>query len=356
MTNASPAGHTADTITDEEPFTSTIKGTRPTMHDVAAGAGVSLKTVSRVVNGDPAVAPATAAKVREVIGAIEYRRNDAARMLRPGQRSQLLGLVIADLHNPFYATVAAHIEELVRPKGFDLMTANTREDPELEFRAVETFRSRQCDGLIVVPTHGSKLPKDRAPIVYLDRVPDSGDMPSVVLDNANGARQAVDHLASRGHSRIAFVGDAPTRIATAEERFRGYRSALAALRLGPVPPLEVLGTHTVDEAAEATEELLTRHPDIDAIFATNNRNTLGALTAMKRLDHRVSIIGFDDFESAELLGVSVVAYSFAELARATVDLLLSHISGSAETADLRVVATKLIERGSSSWTRQPKMR
>ncbi len=233
--------------------------TRPTMTDVADAAGVSLKTVSRVVNGEPRVTPATAARVRSAIDRLGYRRNEMARTLRQGRVSRTLGLVIEDVANPFYSAITRGVEEETRAHGFLVIAGSSDEDPEREQLLLELLCERRVDGLLVVPAaadHRYLLPElaHGTPVVFIDRPPRRIEADVILLDNVGGARAAVEHLLAHGHRRIAIVADAPA-ISTARERYRGYEDALAAAGIGVDTELVRLGRpDTAGAAAGARGE------------------------------------------------------------------------------------------------------
>ena len=212
------------------------------MRDVAALAGVSLKTVSRVINEEPGVADATTRRVGEAISELGFRRNDLARSLRQGRTSSTLGLVIEDVANPFYSAIAQAVEAAARARGFMLITASCEEDPRRERELVEALLRRRVDALLLVPAsrdHGYLEParSEGTPVVFVDRPPAGLDADVVLLDNLGGARSAVEHLLAHGHRRIAMVAD-PGELYTAAERLTGYREALEA---AGIPVREELG-------------------------------------------------------------------------------------------------------------------
>ena len=326
--------------------------TRPTMTDVADEAGVSLKTVSRVVNGEPGVRPETAAAVHEAIAHLGFRRNYGARALRPGQRSHLLGLVIEDVSNPFYSAIFRGVEEIARSAGFLVITASSDEDPEREHALVHLFCERRVEGLLVVPAgddHRYLLPDVRAGtrVVFLDRPPGLIEADAVLLDNVGGARSAVGHLLGLGHRRIAMLGD-EERIFTAAERLRGYREEMAAAGLAVDPALVRLGPHDAGAAEVATRELMALADPPTAIFTANNRITVGAIRVLWQNGFRTALVGFDDLELAESLAVptTAVAYDAAELGRQAARLLLLRLAGDTSPPQRIVLPTWLIERGS----------
>ncbi|HYT26356.1 MAG TPA: LacI family DNA-binding transcriptional regulator, partial [Actinomycetota bacterium] len=209
---------------------------RPTMRDVAEAAAVSLKTVSRVVNDEAGVRPDTAARVREAIATLGFRRNDMARVLRQGQASRTLGLVIEDVGNPFYSVVTRAVEEVARERGYLVITGSSDEDPARERDLIRSLVERRVDGLLVVPAGGDHrflVPELRlgTAVVFMDRPPGNIDADVILLDNVGGARRATEHLLDQGHRRVAMVGDAPA-IFTSAERLAGYRQALAARGVG----------------------------------------------------------------------------------------------------------------------------
>jgi LacI family transcriptional regulator len=327
------------------------------MRDVAREAGVSLKTVSRVVNGEATVGAANAARVNEAIGRLGFRRNDLARNLRRGRSTAAIGVVIEDLANPFYSALTREVENVARRHGCMVLIASSEEDPAREREHVEEFCARRVDGLVIVPAaadHRYLRPELAAGIkaVFVDRPAGRIKADAVLLDNAGGARRGVEHLLAGGHSRIGFVGDA-TSILTAAERLRGYREALEAHGVAVDPRLVSLGSHDVERAESAAAELLAMADPPTAFFTTNNRNTLGVLWALRRRGLRRGLVGFDDFELAGLLDppVTVVAYDTAELGRRAADLLFARLDGDRSPAQRLIVETRLVERGSGELVR-----
>ena len=325
---------------------------RPTMTDVAVAAGVSLKTVSRVVNDERGVRPETAALIRDAIDRLGFRRNDMARALRSGQRTRTLGLVIEDVSNPFYSAITRGVEEVARRRGMLVIAGSSDEDPQRERELLHLLWERRVDGLLVVPTsddHRYLLPElergTRA--VFIDRPPGKIDADVVLLDNTGGARAAVRHLLDHGHRRIATIGDEAT-IFTAIERLRGYREALEEAEVPIDPALIRLGAHDAGSAEVAVDDLLALRDPPTAIFTGNNRITVGALHALARGNRQVALVGFDDLELAELLSrpTTVVAYDAAEMGRQAAELLVRRLAGDATAPQRLVLPAKLIARGS----------
>ncbi|WP_327070332.1 LacI family transcriptional regulator [Kitasatospora sp. NBC_01250] len=325
---------------------------RSTMKDVAAAAGVGVKTVSRVVNEESGVTAATAARVREAIEALGYRRNDGARLLRQGLRTGSVGLVLEDLADPFYAPLCRAVEEVARRHGSLLFSGSSAQQPQRERDLALAFCARRVDGLILVPTgtdQGYLLPEQAAgtPIVCVDR-PACGLVADTVLSaNARGAREGIEHLLRQGHRRIGFLGDAP-EIHTATERLRGYRAALAAARL---PARESWVSMSAPEPARirlALQRMLAGRWPVSALLCGNNRITVAVLRELAGLPHRPALVGFDDFELADLLTVpvTVVAQDPARLGRTAAELLFARLAGEHGPAQRIELPTRLIPRGS----------
>ncbi|WP_434974883.1 LacI family DNA-binding transcriptional regulator [Streptosporangium saharense] len=317
---------------------------RPTMKDVAASAGVALKTVSRVVNGERGVNALTAERVRSAIERLGYRRDESARGLRGGRTSSV-GLVIEDVADPFYSGVSRAVEDVALGYGSLLLSGSSGEDPRRERELVLTFCSRRVDGLIIVPAgadHEYLRPELDAgtPAVFADR-PGGLEADTVICDNAGGACAGVTHLLRYGHRRVAFIGDNAS-IFTAAERLRGYRRARAEAGLPADDSL--VATGPPERAGAALARMLAAQAPPTALFTGNGRVTLAVL----RTGQRLPMVGFDDFELADLLvpGVSVVAQDPAGLGRTAAELLFRRIQGDPGPAEHVELPTRLIPRGS----------
>ncbi|KAB2341054.1 LacI family DNA-binding transcriptional regulator [Actinomadura rudentiformis] len=335
------------------------------MRDVAAAAGVSLKTVSRVVNGEDFVRPDTAERVHSAIARLGFQRNDLARTLRGGGRTRSIGLIIEDVANPFYSQIARGVEDVARAGGRLVISGSSDEDPARELLLIRSLCERRVDGLLIVPSETGD-PRLRAeliagtPAVFLDRPPGPGGpadteprndtVPpndTVLIDNVGGARTAVEHLLAHGHRRIACLVDLP-EIFTARQRHQGYLEALAANGVPADPTLVRTGRHDVRGAGHAMTELLALPDPPTAVFAGNNLLTVGALRAIGAAGTRVALVGFDDFELADLLAtpVTVVAHEPADMGRQAAHLLEARIRGDARPPARILLPTRLIVRGS----------
>jgi LacI family transcriptional regulator len=323
------------------------------MRDVASTAGVSLKTVSRVVNREPGVHADTAARVQAAIAALGFARNDIARSLRHG-RAGAIGLVIEDVANPFYSAIARTVEDAAHARGHILITGSCEEDPEREHQLVGRLLRRSVDALLIVPAgddHRYLLPEVDAgtPLVFLDRPPGGLDVDTVLLDDEGGARAGVAHLLGRGHDRVAFVGDGPA-LYTARERLAGYRRALADAGVPERTELVRAGTHDAAGAEQTVRALLrlpvARRPT--ALFCSNNRNTVGALRALRDHPRPVALVGFDDFELADMLStpVTVVRHAPEDMGRIAVELAYARLAGDGGPPQRRTIPCELVARGS----------
>ena len=328
-------------------------GKRPTMVDVAREAGVSLKTVSRVVNGESSVGDATAEKVRVAIELLGYRRNDLARSLRPGQRTGLVGFVIADIGNPFYSSIARAVERA--EPDLRVVIASTEEDQYRERELVADLIARGVDALIVFPSQGDASYLDHevaagTPVVCVDRPPVGCSLvDTVVLDNRGGAAAAIHHLFRHGHRRVAFLGDDPHEVSTSAQRLAGYRSAHEEASIPVETRLIRVGSHDARQAESLARALLLTSEPPTAVFCTNNRNTVGALRAIRALAPDTALVGFDDVEFADLLDppLTVVTYDLDRMGLLAAERLLQRLEhGHDMPAVHEVVPTVLVPRGS----------
>lgn len=319
------------------------------MKDVATAAGVSLKTVSRVVNGEPGVAPRTEQRVREVIETLRFRRNDSARLLRTGQAATV-GLVMEDIGDPFYSALSRGVESVARARGSLLLSGSSDADPATEHKLALALCARRVDGLVMVPTsddHSYLLSEIRAgiPVVFADRPPGQIDADTVLTDNAGGSRGATAHLIAGGHRRIGYLGDNPD-IFTARERHRGYVEAMNNAGQPVADSWVAMGSLTVSSVRASLQRMLAGPAPVTALICGNNRISVLALHALASLDVTLAMIGFDDFELADLLRVTVVAQDPAKLGRQAAELLFLRMDGDDEPSRRVVIPTRLVRRGS----------
>ena len=322
---------------------------RPTMVDVAADAGVSLKTVSRVINAEPNVDADMTARVEASIERLGYHRNALAASLRSGSRDTI-AFLSADLSNTFYMAIAAAISAVAAAHRMHVIIASSEEDPTTERTLALDLAQRRVAGLIVVPAGSDheylEVEVQRGtPVVFIDR-PGSGiRADELLIDNRGGARAAVAELIAAGHRRIAVLLDTPD-IFTMVQRRAGAEEAFAAAGRAMDPRLVVAGLHTPGAAREAMERLLEEPDPPTAVFCGNNRVTIGALEALLAEDAEVALSGFDDFELSRLLSraIRIVDYDTTALGTRATETLLARISGAAPAPPF-LLPTHLVTRG-----------
>ncbi|RKR76062.1 LacI family DNA-binding transcriptional regulator [Frondihabitans australicus] len=336
-------------MTTEQP----PRTTPATLVDVAERAGVSLKTASRAINGEPHVAEATRERVAKAASDLGFQLNSMASLLKRGIRSNFIGLVTGDLANPFYSSLAKGVERELRSQGLQLVVSSTDESAERERRLVEEMVARQVRALIVVSTlEASEVlqgAQDRGiPVVFVDRPADTLVADSVVLDNREGARMATQHLLDAGHRRVGFVGDF-SRLPTHRQRLDGYLEAMAQAGVdGDEARLLVReDLHDAAGARGAVLDLLSLPLPPTALFTSNNRVTIGALTAFRASEAVApALVGFDDFDLADVLGVSVITHDPVDMGSQAAKLALEALTARAPRGDALVLPVRLIERGS----------
>jgi LacI family transcriptional regulator len=340
------------------------------MKDVASRAGVALKTVSRVVNGEPGVTPATATRVLDAIEDLGFRRNESARLLRTG-RTSALGFIADDFGDCDTARLCREIEDVAREHGMLLFTGSTDRDPEREQRLALSLTARRVDGLIILPTPGehsylaAEIEAGTATVFVL-RPPTGVEADTVLVDERGGAHSAVSHLIAHGHRRIGFLGGDLGHYRS-RQLMQGYAAAMADA-----------GIMVEDAWTTLTPQLLAGSP-VTAVFCAGREHTLAALRALAAAGMEyggpgiispgtvptatmapggIALVGFGDFDLADFTrpGLTVVTYDPAEVGRTAAELLFRRLDGqdardvpqpAARTVE---VATRLIPRGSGEIT------
>jgi len=307
------------------------------MRDVAAHAGVSPMTVSRTLRDDPAVSAANRKRVLDSVAALGYRRNEAARSLRSGRSHGLIGLVVTNLANPFYSQLALGVEQFAAEHGQQVLIGNTAEDVERERELLADFAARRIDGAVVVPAgtdhrHLRPAHLQGMPVVLAGAPPRRAALDHVLVDDFGGAHALTTELIGAGHKRIGFLG-LPTHLWTGVERLRGFTTAMTAA--GLPAPAQLADHHVADIAAaqDITRDLLELAKPPTAILAANNRNTMGAYRAIRHAKSGTALVGFDDFEFADLLDqpLTVAAYDPIEVGAAAAALLHDRVSATARS-------------------------
>jgi LacI family transcriptional regulator len=275
-----------------------------TMRQVAHRAGVSAKTVSRVMHDDRYVSAEVRRRVEQAIEELQYVPNVLARTFRSG-RGDALGVAVPDISDPFFATLTHEVERVARSRGVAVFVTSLGDEGADERPAVEALLGRRVTGLITTPTSADQSYlrpwQDRIPIVFIDRPPSRITADSVVEDDFAGARAATAHLVGHGHRRIAFIGDRLTVMTTAR-RLDGYRAALAGAGIPADPDLVALGAGSGAEAGRVARDLLARADPPTALFSSNGRCSIGVVPALQAAGRGdLPFISFGDFPLADAL-------------------------------------------------------
>lgn len=328
-----------------------------TLQDVAQEAGVSIKTVSRVINRENFVKPETAARVLEVAEKLGYRPNELARGLK-GHRSRTIGLIITDVSNPFFADCCKTIENVARKRGYSVFLCASGEDVKVEQEYVQLLVRRRVDGLLLVPAPGAHkyLMQEQlfdVPVVALDR-PVKGANAEVIVTNRAGAYEATSHLLDHGHSRIAYIGD-DRRIYTARKRLEGYRHALTESHL---PSNFRMEAGTIHAAEEAVRSLMSCSEPPTALVGGNSLITAGIFHVLSCLDLTVpddmAVIGFDDFDLLSVLQAQLtcVRQPTHRLGQRAIEILIAQLDDHSPIPRRVVLPTNLIVRESCGCNRK----
>jgi LacI family transcriptional regulator len=323
---------------------------RATLDDVARLAGVSAKTVSRVYSHRDQVAPDTAERVLSAAKRLRFRPNTLAQNLRRGGSSSTVGFIMGEMLNPFYSTVAAGIERELSDHGFTLIVATTDDSVEGEEWVADTLLAQRVGALLLIPVgeDQSYLEGERqlgTPVIAIDRPARNLVADSVVLANRQGAHAAAAALIGHGHRRIAYVCN-PASAYTQSERVAGYRAALDEAGIDGSGRWERLLDDPAVAPDEVVRELQGRPEPPTAIIAGNNRMCIGALRAIRDLDEPPALIGFDDFDTADILGVSVVGHDPLEMGRQAARLTIERMQHPTGFTTQVELPTHLIPRGS----------
>lgn len=320
--------------------------TRATMKDVAQLAGVGVKTVSRVVNGEVYVADHTREAVERAIAQLGFQRNLSAVSLRSGN-SHTVGLIVHDLAEPFQAALVQSIETALFDSGMLLFTASSEGDIEREHAIAQQLITRRVDGLILLPAgqdYRYLYPEHEAglSVVFVDRAPDGIQADLVVSDNVAGARAGTEYLIEKGHRRIAFIGD-PESVFAGRERLRGYSEALGDAGLPVDRRLLELGDAAVPDVNDALVRFSELPEPPTAIFTGNSWHTLAALRSSAFEELGLDHVAFDDLEFHDLLRrpLTAVAQRPDRFGESTAAILLRRIAGDSSAPQVTRIPTEL---------------
>jgi DNA-binding LacI/PurR family transcriptional regulator len=331
----------------------------PNIQDVAKQAGVSISTVSRVLNGTAKVNNEVKKRVEASIQALDYQPNPAARSLRTNH-SRIIGLLISDIQNPFFMRLIQGVEDEAQRHDYSLILCNSNENPQREQQYLEVLYSERVAGAIIVPTRErldevtlNKFKERNVPIVVVDRRVKDKHVDAVLVDNVRGAYEAVAHLVSNGYRRIGAI-TGPLTVTTGRDRLEGYRQALRDAGIYNEPALERSGNFDVATGQKLAGELLQLSPPIDALFLGNNLLTLGAWKAIHahnlKVPGDIGLVGYDEtyWSSLDELSLTTVTQPVYELGSAAFLRLYQHLQNPAiESRQEVLLAATLTVRGSS---------
>ncbi|MDR2019903.1 MAG: LacI family transcriptional regulator [Treponema sp.] len=305
-----------------------------TQKEIARKAGVSVATISRVLNNESGVSSQTRQRIAGLFDEYAYVRNNNARNLRTS-RSKAIGFLMSNIANPFFIAIYQGLEPVCKKHGFNIILGNTNESIQQEKEAIDLFLSYRVDGLIasfVDPQESTlkKLSNYGTSIIALDRQQRNIDTDTVIMDNLNSAKEQVYYLASLGHKRIAVIYGTTNNL-PGEDRLKGYRSAMRELGFSALPGYEVSGRFNEEEAYNGTIGLFRCIPPPTAVVVHNNLMCIGAYKAIKDLGLKipkdVSLVGFDNFDFADYLnpGLTFIERSLQEAGRISGEMVIERI-------------------------------
>jgi len=328
------------------------------MADVAREVGVSMMTVSRVINDKDDVSPATRQRVLEAIERLGYRPSGIARGLAT-HHTGTLGLVIPDVANPFFAEVARGVEQIAYAEGYNVFLCNTDEDPERELDVLGSLEEKRVDGIVLCSSRLDSvdlqlLVNANPAVVLINRRVDGGERSAaaVLVDDVLGGQLTAGHLLSRGHRAIGFLSG-PVESRSGQGRVEGYRQALVAHHIPSRPEWVAACAPVAHAGAAAARQLLTAHRDLTALLCYNDLVAVGALRACAELGLRVpkdlAIVGFDDIPLAALVAPALTTCRVPrhELGTRAVELLLARIREETATEQEIVLVPELVVRASA---------
>jgi LacI family transcriptional regulator len=326
-----------------------------TIKDVAERARVSTATVSRVISGSGRVSKRLEQRVRNAILTLDYRPNQVARRLRK-RNTQIVGVVISDIQNPFFAALVEGIDSILKQNDYLLLLGSSSENPQREQQHLRTFLSEVVSGIIFATTGEdtdiySRIQQEGIPLVAVDRKPGDFEVDSVQVANEAAASQAIDHLVAEGHQRIGLIAG-PSQLSTAMQRLAGYRCGLQAAGLPIDPDLIQGGDFRQPSGYQAMRRLLELPRPPSAVLVSNNLMTLGALQMIHErglhIPQEIALIGFDDMPWASSLrpALTVIAQPVYEMGVLAAQLLLARIQEPHKRIEQIVLDTELIVRAS----------
>ncbi len=327
-------------------------GKSATIHDVAKRAGVSLSTVSRVLNDYDSINPQTRERVEAAIKELSYEKSkpDSPKSLK---EKKTVGLILPDILNPFFPLLIKGIEQVSKIHGYHLILCDSENDVPLEQRHIDNLYDRGVDGVILIPssetTHVENLIESGLPFVFLDRFIDVDGASSVISDNEEGAYQAVKYLLKLGHRHIINL-TGPPELSTEKARMTGYKRALGESEIECQENFIVCGNYSLEDAYRAIDDLLQKGGTFSAIFATNDMMAFGAKQALEEhnihIPNDVSLVGYDDILFSSVISLTTVSQPAYEMGRNAMVLLLDLIHERIVTPQRVILRPSMVIRGS----------
>ena len=327
-----------------------------TINKIAQIAGVSKRTVTRALNGQSEISPATKQRILTIAKQLRYRPNALARALAL-KETKTLGLIVSDNSDPFFAQLARGVEDIAHDNGYSVIFCNTDEDYENELRAVHTLMEKRVDGILLTATQvGSEdileLINEKIPFVLTNRHVAEIATDYVIVDNRRGAYEAVSHLINLGHNRIAHISG-PGQISTVKERLEGYRNALTEHDIEFDGSLVGVSDLHMERGFKVTKYFLRLEKRPTAIFGYSDLLAIGALRAVKEVGLKVpddiALVGYDDIDFAPFLEVplTTVAQPSYEIGKRSTEILISKLQGNGDKKPQQILLKpKLIVRKS----------
>lgn len=331
-----------------------------TIKDVATRAGVSSATVSRVLTGKPHVREAVRQRVLAAVHELGYKPSRVARSLRV-RRSQIIGLIISDIQNPFFTALVRAVEDIAQQDGYAVILCNADEDIAKEALYIDLMLEEQVSGVLITPTREYDNPSRRLidagiPVVAVDRYMLDIDVDTVVVDNVGSAFNLVNHLITAGHRRIGAIC-AELSSTTGRERLVGYRNALNTHQLPIDPALIQTSVPRRELGYYSAQQLLNLDDPPTALFCGNNLLTVGAFEAIHerhlKIPDDIAIAGFDGLICSPISepALTIIEQPVYELGKVAAELLMQRIQGSTRPHQKIELKTKLHIRSSSGYSR-----
>ena len=307
-----------------------------TIRDVAMRAGVSTATVSRALRRSAGVDPATRLRVEAAVRELRYRPSGVARSLKL-RTTQTLGLIVTDIENPYFPQVVRAVEDAARSRGFSVVLADGRRDPERELQSLEILAERQVDGLLIASSaitrrHRSWIKERPCPVVIINSGSTIAGVPAVLSDNEAGGRMAAEHVMALGHRQLAYIAAPAAGNVAVRERLRGVHMALEAGHLGEEGLYVVQGDGGVEAGDVAARQVLSHRPRTSALICYNDLTAVGALRGVRSMGldvpGDVSVVGFDDIELAPYVTppLTTIRQVTEEMGHWAVDTLIAMIT------------------------------